>query len=321
MLLPLGGQAQDMQPAPNPTETCLTPAPAERGLPQYPELHLLRNAGHLVRVTLSFTEPDQPPQVTLDNPQVGDKALFDEAVRAHVKGWRVPCLRPGDPPARLVLEFSFSPDNRAVFSGQPKDPDRQRRAELLSCQVHQDKGSTPKYPLLARQHGVHGSVLAQLRFTAPDQPPEFKLLHRPRARLLALAVQDWLQGLRLPCLRDEPLDAEVDFQFQFDGEAAGFKRDLGFVELLGLLKGLDRQRVVFDTSTMACPFDVQLTYWQPLAPNGVDSVGSWHPARAELLHWLRGFEIEAPSQTLDMLFGKSATFTVPCVKIDHHPKE
>jgi hypothetical protein len=167
---------------------------------------------------------------------------------------------------------------------------------------------------------VQGRVLVDLRFDDASGPPVARVFSRPGAHRLASDVQAWVAGLRLPCHAGERIESSAVYVFSFEGEAYGFK-PMTLLQFMGSVKGARAQRVQFDTTHMGCPFEVQLTYGQPFQRNRVRTLGGYDPARHALLEWLRNAELDAPGDMLDAVFGDTADITVPCLKIDHTPKE
>lgn len=62
-------------------------------------------------------------------------------------------------------------------------------------------------------------------------------------------------------------------------------------------------------------------YTQPLRRNEVRQIGSFNAARRPLLEWLAGIELDMPSTTLDSVYGDTAYFSIPCIKLDLNPKK
>ena len=192
VVLPSWAQAPDVQLAPSPSVSCLTPAPAQRGEPEYPFAPWKRGEGGRVLVELIFTGADLRPEVKLIE-STGDYALVD-AVKTHVSAFRVPCFDNGQAPVRLQQEFVFVPDTRKAVMAAPADmADPARRAQL-KCMAAKDGSKHPEYPAWARRAEAQGNVLALLKFSAPDQPPQVVLHARTRnMRSLAEEVDHWAQ--------------------------------------------------------------------------------------------------------------------------------
>ncbi|MDP1900272.1 MAG: hypothetical protein Q8K96_07445 [Rubrivivax sp.] len=309
--------AQDVTLEPTPALRCLTPLAEQRGAPEYPLRVFKLGLGGRVKVELEFTTPDKRPAVKVLESE-GDESFID-AVKAHVREYRVPCLEGADIPSRLVIDFVFKPDDRRVIWSKPVDPMAAERARTLDCLSHVSGNKTPPYPVWAQRQNVQGRVLARLRFDAPDRPPVAEVFARPAAEGLAEHIKTWAEGYRLPCHQGGPLRANVVFVFVFEGETYGF-RDLTLRQFLGAVRGIREQTLTFDFNTMACPFDVKWVYQQPFMPNAVGEVGSSDAARRPFLDWLSRVELDLPKRSLDSVFGDHVTLTVPCVKIAIKPQ-
>ena len=318
--VPILSFAADDVVAPSAARQCLTPPEVQRGQPDYPiELWKLGETAR-VRVELHFATSDAAPAVTLLSNS--GRPEFFESVRRHVSSWRVPCLggASGEREARLVQEYVFQPAQRLVFSTEPMEADMAKRRSELRCMAHESGEKAPSYPPRAAEIGLMGRVVADLVFTAPDQPPRVELLARRNAEVFKRVVEGWTAGLRLPCLSDRPMPVRQFYSFIMQGEPYGF-RPMSLTDLLGLVKGIQDRPLDLDTTAMGCPFDLLWTYLRPLAANRVAEVGNQDAARQPLIDFLRDVEIDAGPRTQDQLFADTAHVAVPCVKIKLTPKE
>jgi hypothetical protein len=329
-LLAAGG-AMAQQPrvelAPSQALSCLSPPPAQRGEPDYPFEAYRRGESGRVHARLTFTSATGAPALQV-LAREGDDSFVD-AVRAHVRTLRVPCLAPGAAPAVLDIDFVFRQDDRKVHWSQPSDGDLAERQRQLDCLR---MPAPPDYPAAALRASMQTAVLVQLRFDAADRPPVLQVHTRTdpetswnKRRLLerfAEAVEKSASDIRLPCHSGAPLDLVMTYVFRIEGGSwGGFKPGLTLTGLLPAVRGISRQRLDFDTGRMGCPFDVRLAYRRPQLPNAVAEIGSTDPARRPLLDWLSQVEFDLPSDLLDVMYGDQATITVPCFKIDLKPKE
>ncbi len=73
---------------------CVTVRPGAADAPVFPFEQYTGSQRGAVQVLLSFTAPDGPPAVTVQESHGG--AAFVDAVRAHAKDLRVPCMPRGD---------------------------------------------------------------------------------------------------------------------------------------------------------------------------------------------------------------------------------
>ena len=316
--LPLLAQAQQVELEPSAASRCLQPPAAERGVPEYPFAAWKNQEKGTVKVELEFTTPDKRPRVAVLE-RDGPRSLVD-AVEEHVRSYRVPCLTAAETPSRLRIEFVFKPDDRRVAWSRPTDADSERRLTALRCVAHDSGKKLPAYPDDALRGQVQGRVLARLRFVAPDQPPEAEVFGQASAELLTRAIRRWVSGYRMPCLEGAPVEAIWTFVYRFEGEAFGFK-PLDLLQLMGVTKDIETQRLQMDTNTMACPFDVQFQYRQPFAKNFVGELGPTDPSRRPLLDWMQGIQLNLARRPMDTVFGDTTTISVPCAKINLKPKE
>lgn len=303
---------------PGAAQRCLTPTPELRGTPVYPEGPYKRQEQGRVRVELTFKAADKAPAVAVLSQSGSDD--FVEAVKEHVEKLRVPCLTEDEGSSLLQIEFVFTPDGRRVYWPLPSDPSRAAKAAQLKCVRHVSGETKVAYPMFAREAGTQGRVLAQLTFTAADQAPEARLFARTNSRRLRAAVEDWVQGLRMPCHGGEPVQAIWTFIFTLDNNVFGF-RPMNLLDYMGLVRDIQEQTLNFDFNGMACPFDVRLQYRKPFLPNHVGQVGSTHPARSAFLDWLARSELNLAPPAADAVFGDALTLTIPCTKINLNPKE
>lgn len=312
-------QGMDVQLAPSAAVACMTPPAAQRGEPEYPFAPWKRGEGGRVLVELIFTAADREPKLKVIQ-QEGDESLLD-SVEKHVASYRVPCLQAHETPLSLRMDFVFEPDKRKVTWSAPVDAADQDRRDQLKCMAANDGSKGPSYADWARRADLSGNVLGLLNFTAPDKPPEITVYAgSTEMRRLSREVVRWADTLRVPCLT-QPTRAAITFMFRIEGTPAFGFRNISFVDFLRSVKGLQKQRATFDTQEMACPFDVKLRYYQPFLPNSVGQVDLPDSRRQPFLDWLSTLELDLRSQQIDAVLGDTATFTVPCIKIDLKPKE
>lgn len=315
--LPVAAQQVTLEPSA--AVRCLTPSRAERGQPEYPfEAWKFGRGGHL-KIELVFQAPDRAPEFKV----LSDAAdpSFAAELRSYVQRFRVPCMKPDEAPVTLTQEYVFQPEERFVAQGLPADPRDLERLNMIGCVTHVSGQRRPVYPTSAMDADLQGRVLAWLRFTAPDAPPEASIHARRYARVLADAVETWVRGYRMPCHRGGLVEYAIHFEFRMQGGGAyGFK-PLRLQQFMGSVRNIGLQRLAFDTTRMGCPFDLWLTYRQPELPNVVVEKGPGDPTRAELISWLRESVLDLPKRSLDAVFLDETVITVPCLKIDLKPKE
>lgn len=296
---------------------CLTPGPAERGTPDYPEEALRDRLSGLVTVELIFITPDKRPEVKVMNS--GFDKDFVQAVTEHVSRFRVPCLEAADIPARLRQTYNFVPDSRQVTWLRTTDADDAERTRMLGCVVHTKPGAKPEYPFDARRIGEHGRVLMTARFSAPDQPPQVTVIEHKFNRLLARSVREFAAGLRMPCQSGQSVDMFQTYFFKFEGGKSPGFRDLSLRQFVSNIEGIDKQQVAFDFTTMNCPFEVKLNYFQPHLPNKVGVVGPPDASREAFLAWLSQARLKGSDAVQASILGAPLDLQVACGAIDLRP--
>ncbi len=309
--------AQTVELGPSAAVSCLSPAEADRGAPEYPFNAYKEGRGGRVKVALVFEKATEAPRVEVLG-QGADEA-FVEAVGQHVRNYRVPCLAEGRS-ARLLIDFDFQPDYRKVYWGAASDAADIERSQLMRCLVRPERGLSTEYPAEAARMGVKGRVVADMRFVAPDQPPEVETFSSPDAHELARLVRRWAGRWRMPCLTGEPVNTRVLFIFKLGDVTFGFP-PMDLVSLLRATEGLERQTLALDTHSMGCPFELKLQYLQPFMPNVVGEVGQPNLAREPLLRWLRSVKLKLDRTTESAVFADTADLAVPCINIQLTPKE
>lgn len=317
LALPAAGQQVTLEPSA--ASRCLAPPEAQRGTPDYPFDAWKRGLPGRVKVEFQFTVPDGPPTVHVIESE-GDPD-FIGAVREHARTLRLPCPELLTSPVRLAFEFAFVPDRRQVLWSHPADladPDRRQR---LKCVRHLSGEKAPVYPDEARRAAVAGRVLARLRFESADHPPRAEVFGRHASRLLQRQIRNWVEGYRMPCHDGAAVEGVWTFEFMFDGDKAYGLRSVTLQQLLRLDPRIDTTRLMLDTTTMGCPFEMRMRYRQPFMRNTIGEFGNTNAARQPLADWLSGLELALPARQLDAAFGDTTTVAVPCMKIDLKPKE
>lgn len=316
---PMAASAQVPVIDPSITLQCLQPAKAKRGAPAYPFDAWKDGKGGRVQVELTFHSPDRAPAVAVLATDA-DEQLVD-AVKFHVNTFRVPCVDRGVSRGRVVLEYVFKPDEQRVVTAEPRDPDVERRQQLWACVRHTPGDQGPTYPTEARREGRQGSVWVQLEFGAADAPPRARVLSATGDGPLHDTAEEWVKGYRMPCHPGEgPVTQDVIFRFRLDGaRAIGFK-PLTLVQLLPVVKGIREQRLDFDFSQMACPFDLRLTYLQPHRPNTVVQLDNYDPSRQPFVDWLKNMQLDVRAPQHEAVYADNLTLTMPCTRVHLDPQ-
>jgi hypothetical protein len=306
--------AQQLVLPPSDALACMTPPQAARGLPEYPADHLAAKYGDTVRVELVFTSADAGPTVrALD--ERGKDAFYD-AVLAHVRQLRVPCHPAGAEPTRIVLAYVFRPDDgRPVVALPPRDLATAERDQQAACLMRIVPDQHPEYPHTALRKDHEGKFLVHLRFADPAQPPEVRFTAGPPHKSLRDTISAFAAGYRLPCLSGAPKTIGALYDFRIDGNPRTVIEDMTLRRLLGAAASMPLP-ARFDFTTMACPFDLRISYFRPHARNGVQQVGVDDPQRHAFLHWLSELTLRlTPEQALQVM-GDTFTVSVPCAKLD-----
>jgi hypothetical protein len=297
-----------------PLQACLQTGSAK---PSYPSRDLQMRAGGHVRLGLRFSAPDKPPKVEVLF-RAASEEMLDE-VQNHVRRYRLPCLPAGEASALLVQEFEFKPrvtdpitwtEPRAVAAEGPRLSGR----EVLACVRTPDRAPEAVGTAFTRDTS---NVVALMKFTAPDQPPEVRLTYASASASGSQRseVEAYLRDYRLPCLKPgaAPVEAEQHFQFRPYGvRVRVFKDAVGLTTFLSNIKGIRQMRTDFDFNTMACPFQVAWRLGRPAVPNSVGEVGARDLNRTEFLAWLGGLEMDLKEVDFEQLLGRTLLINVGC---------
>jgi hypothetical protein len=307
-----------IQPEPSPALGCLQVAEGQPSEPEFPFDQYKQ--GQSGRVMASVTLPGGLLGNRIEILSSESDPAFDAATRKFLRSLKAPCLKDGES-ATLKFEFVFQRDQRQVVWSAPRDALADERLTMSRCVRHQEAEKTPVYPDSARRMELEGRLLALLRFTSADGPPSVDLLRRPSAKVFDAAIRDWAAGLRMPCHTGGSVMLSQLHTFRMEGNSSfGFKA-LTLTQLLAVSKGIREKGLQLDTTTMGCPFQLQLRYFQPLRRNDLGEVGSPNPERRPLLELLSSIELDLQEGMLDSIYADTAEVSVPCVRINLKPKE
>jgi hypothetical protein len=313
--LPSATFANDMTLARSAALSCLTLPAGVPDRPEYPALPLERKEGGLVQVQLEFRAPDKEPRVKFIK-RSDFSSRLDDAVTNFVEQYRIPCMQAKDGPVTLLQEYDFDPDGRSrVVASTPRDSADPDRAAQLKCVQHLVPDSIPEYPKASLRNGEEGILIAKMRFTAPDQPPALEWVVPPAHNRLRVSARRHIAGLRMPCLRNGPVEGMRIYEFVIVGGARTVLRDAPLAELLASAKDL-KTPAFFDFDSMSCPFELRLSYHRPFADNKVEQLDTDVAARRPLLDWLEGLALDLGNVPSEKVFGNSLIVTVPCGKLD-----
>lgn len=303
-----------LEPPPS-LAACLKAEPGATPRPVYPADALKAGLMAVVRARLVFSGPDRPPEVAVEY-NSSDPA-FEQAVRDHVAAYRMPCVRADAPPFRATQVFNFVVKD--VYSGPLRDDGERRAPWSASCLDQSSRAVSAVYPRKSIQSGEQGNVLLRLKFVAPDAAPDVVVLYDGGSAALSAEAARVARSYRLPCLESgqPPVFAILPFSFRIDGDAyVRLKPDLALKELLRLVRGLQQERVRFDTNGMGCPFQLEFRPFRPYEANEVGDVGPAHPNRREFVEWLRTLQLDIGPKAARYVIGQTVTVNVPCAVLD-----
>jgi len=294
-------------------QRCLSPAEPERAKPEYPEDDLRRKERAWVDAEFTFGGPESAPEVRFTTDTVGD---FRASIVAYARQLRVPCMAKGGQPITLKQHFDFIPnDGRKVAWTAPVEPLDARRLEQLKCEVSDDS-LRPPYPPAMLRANREGTVVARVRFVAPDQPPQVEFLDNGGSGYFADAVSPYLASMRIPCLQGEPVEAMFHYRFVIEGNSKKVLNDLDLRSFVATVKKVPAGSAYFDTQSMKCPFDVRLTFQQPWEPNRIEELEEDVPARHAFLDWMSQRQFDLPVRAANALLGQQMVVHIPCAVLD-----
>lgn len=294
--------------------SCLTPAVADRGSPEYPERQLFAKSGGVVQVALTFTSKDSAPRVRILNPNQWSENAFEDfsrSVERFVSRYRLPCWTQGT--AEVRQDFRFSPDSKKAFALDVADAP----SEMLKSDCKLEYlGEKPVYPHSAQS--PTGNVYLRMKFMQRDEPPIVTVVYGGGHYLLAETTKSWVQQYRLRCAKplENPVETTHTHRFTPPG---GVKVVLKDMALIPFLQSTDRKSwgtPKFDTNSMACPFEVKMTLLQPHGPNVVKELERKEPSRKDFLQWLTTLVFKYPDGYERYLVGDTTTIAVPCMVLD-----
>lgn len=308
-----GAVATETTLAPSPTVACITLTPGRADSIEYPQDLLARKDGGSVQVEMKFRRPDEEPQVKVLNDSAFAGLIL--AVKEHVSRFRVPCMGANDAPVTLRQDYVFDPNSHGkVMASQFQDEAYDERRSQLACLTHTTPGSVPYYPRFAQNEDQQGSYLVAMHFYAADQPPEIKWLATSRSATLKKALAEFLAGIRLPCLHG-PIDAIQLYKFTLDGGERTLLKDMTLKTMVAAARSVP-QPAYFDFSSMACPFQLRIDYYQPYRYNGVTELDTTSSARKPFLDWLKKVTLNLSDKENLNVLGEAFVLTVRCGKLD-----
>jgi hypothetical protein len=282
--------------------------------PKYPEKELEQRTGGFYRLLLSFTDAAREPEVkVLFNAGSEDLQL---AAERYARQFRLPCLK-AEHTVALLQEVRFT----AVADGGVEAPRplnlprtaNQRYGECTRTPPDGPRLHEPSQLQAFKRELKNANLVAQLDFTAPDQPPQVKVVYDTLNSRHRNDILDHLAEYRVPCL-----DAGASYKTQqifhvgFEGNRRFAFKDVGLVKFLGMVKNLDARPVNFELDTMACPFRVRYTLGRPALRNQITESGDRNPNRRAFIAWLEELELDLTREQFENLLGAEVFIDVPC---------
>jgi hypothetical protein len=313
-LVPLTAHADETMLATSPALACLTRTADAAPTLVYPNRSYERKDGGTVEVKLVFRGPNRAPAVTIDDDNTLQELV--DAVKDYVNDYRLPCMGKDDEPVTLHQSYRFVPnDGRKVVQSPSVDMADAARRETAKCMINVDKRTHPEYPPVARWEAMQGRFYVKMRFDAPDQPPTLTWLAGTRNEVLRKASEEYLMGMRVPCLQHGWIAVNRIITYNIDGGPRTLLKDMSLKQFVGMAKDVPSP-VSFDLNSMACPFDVRVTYLQPYGHSAVSQLDQADPARAPLLNWLSNVKLNLSEKQSLTVLGDQFTLSVPCGTIN-----
>ncbi len=279
----------------------LPPASAEEG------------GGGFARVKLSFERPDQPPTITPLAYMVSP--ALDLALKAYLQSYRLPCLTPAMGTVTAVQEFEF--DALADAEGRPlrlveSDAPAEPEPDCLIMPA-----TPPEASSRVRDHRVSHVVL-QFSFEGDGaQPPQLKMRYSNASGAFESLVSAHAAQYRMPCRRASDRRQSFEQLFRLVPTGADSKvltkRQWTLRELLPLM---ELAPAFFDFKTMACPFQLHMSYRRPALDNQLAQIGASDINRSEFMAWLGRASFKAPASMQAQLMGERLVIDVPCTVLD-----
>jgi hypothetical protein len=282
--------------------------------PKYPERALEARTSGFYRVELRFTDARRAPEIRILF-GAGSEELQLAAER-YARQFRLPCLQ-AEHPVAMVQELRF----RAVSDGEvtaeaplnlPQAPD----AQIFACLRTPPDG--PKLNEAFQLQGFkrelkNGNLVVDLSFTAPDQPPQVKVVYDTLNQRHRNDVLAYVEQYRVPCMEPGRRSTmRQTFHVGFDNNRSFAFKDIGVVKFLGMVKNLEARPVNFELDTMGCPFRLRYELGRPALPNRVTESGTPNANRRGFVAWLEELELALTKEQFENLLGAEMFIDVPC---------
>lgn len=292
-------------------------------------------------------EPDDPPQVqctpialplhSIDPPPSGAAAegnarvwieyrnrlpMVDEPLRnssLKLKQRRVHC-RSEVVSLHEVHRIEPTPHRGPAIHWRPLAELHGDAAEAADAQCIDARRANVFEPRLSvKGEGMVGSVIADLRFSGPDTPPEVLVRYASDStRMFSDEVIKYYQQFR-SCAPVQRFPVTVRKHFRSIDSAEGLLLfPLEAISLAEFLKEVKGQGagVRFDFTTMNCPFDIAWKVGKPAVANQVGEFGEPDPQRARFLRWMGDRVMDLRKREFERVLGSVARIHVPCGQLE-----
>ncbi len=322
-LVPLGqpNTAQAQSLVPDESSAQLLQCLVKSGeAPAFPERLLEKRRGGFLRVKLVFSHPEQAPKQEMLF-RSGAQEHEDEVAR-YLRSYRLPCLQPGQT-VSAVQEFNFDADQFGrVHWNELRHAPKQTSGYSAAC-IRTPARQLTHFEDNALNSNIkrkaNGNLIARMRFTQPDVPPEVKVLYENGNASWRNSVLSYLSEYRMSCpaLAGEALVVEQQFVYGASTRSHDYSlKDTDLVKFLGFVKDLDRQKVQFDLDSMGCPFEMVWGLGMPAFKNRVGQIGEPNPNRLEFLAWMETLTMNLGPEVFDQVLGQKIKIKIPCGKIN-----
>jgi hypothetical protein len=288
--------------------------------PSFPQRVLDKRVSGFIRVKLVFSHPERAPKLEVIFRSGAEEHV--EEVERYVSSYRLPCLKPGQN-IEAIQEFSFDADKFGrVHWNDMRHAPASSISNVRACittPASQPKHFEDKALSSNIKRKTNGNLIASLRFTKMDAPPEVKVLYDNGNANWRNSVLSHLAEYRLTCPMPEGEALVIEQQFSYAASTRSHDytlKDTDLVKFLGFVKDIDQQKVRFDLDSMACPFEVIWGVGMPAFKNRVGQVGAPNPNRLEFLAWLETLSLNVRPEVFDQVLGQQIKIYIPCGKIN-----
>jgi hypothetical protein len=116
-------------------------------------------------------------------------------------------------------------------------------------------------------------------------------------------------------LHDGPIYATQQYIFRVDGGDRTLLKDMTLRQLVSASKSIPRP-AFFNFKNMACPFQLQIKYYQPFAKNSVSELETANPARKPFIDWVTQVRLNLSEEDSLGILGETFVLSVSCGRLD-----